>query len=165
MRHYRCTTCGVFSTTDKEQGKDTDELDRLKDVCNEEMKMVAVGVADTGPGLSRELLNIAEAGLFTESCARLPFGCVCFLADLAVSPPEDAEAAETDKAEAEAVADGVAEAAAAHAVPNESQTMPPTPSNKPSSMSSMSKSGAASCKTSSGSSKPLCTQSSSIACR
>ena len=29
------------------------------------MKLVAVGVADTGPGLSRELLNIAEAGLFS----------------------------------------------------------------------------------------------------
>jgi CheY-like chemotaxis protein len=38
------------------------------------MKLVAVGVADTGPGLSRELLNIAEAGLFSSDGTKMNSG-------------------------------------------------------------------------------------------
>lgn len=38
------------------------------------IKYVAVGVADTGPGLSRELLNIAEAGLFNSDASKLNSG-------------------------------------------------------------------------------------------
>ena len=38
------------------------------------VKYVAVGVADTGPGLSRELLNIAEAGLFNSDASKMNSG-------------------------------------------------------------------------------------------
>jgi signal transduction histidine kinase/CheY-like chemotaxis protein len=38
------------------------------------MKLVAVGVADTGPGLSMELLNIAEAGLFSSDGTKMNSG-------------------------------------------------------------------------------------------
>lgn len=39
-----------------------------------DVKYVAVGVADTGPGLSRELLNIAEAGLFNSDATKVNSG-------------------------------------------------------------------------------------------
>ena len=39
-----------------------------------DVKYVAVGVADTGPGLSRELLNIAHAGLFNSAGSKLNSG-------------------------------------------------------------------------------------------
>jgi len=39
-----------------------------------DVKYVAVGVADTGPGLSRELLNIAEAGLFNSDASKMNSG-------------------------------------------------------------------------------------------
>jgi len=39
-----------------------------------DVKYVAVGVADTGPGLSKELLNIAEAGLFNSDATKMNSG-------------------------------------------------------------------------------------------
>jgi len=39
-----------------------------------DVKYVAVGVADTGPGLSRALLDIAEAGLFNSDASKLNSG-------------------------------------------------------------------------------------------
>ena len=44
------------------------------DSCYAAVKYVAVGVADTGPGLSRELLNIAEAGLFNSDASKMNSG-------------------------------------------------------------------------------------------
>ena len=38
------------------------------------MKLVAIGVADTGPGLSKELLDIAEAGLFSSESSKINSG-------------------------------------------------------------------------------------------
>lgn len=38
------------------------------------MKLVAIGVADTGPGLSKELLNISEAGLFSSESSKINSG-------------------------------------------------------------------------------------------
>lgn len=58
-------------------------IDHKKRACSKEgdedstftdVKYVAVGVADTGPGLSRELLNIAEAGLFNSDASKMNSG-------------------------------------------------------------------------------------------
>jgi len=51
-----------------------EDISRYKNVLQSGTKFVAVGVADTGPGLSRELLHIAEAGLFSSDTSSINSG-------------------------------------------------------------------------------------------
>ena len=60
----------------KKSPKDGDKKEAIDedDATFAAVKYVAVGVADTGPGLSRELLNIAEDGLFNSDASKMNSG-------------------------------------------------------------------------------------------
>merc|ERR1712224_613088 len=58
----------------KTSNKNNDELTQLEKLRDEGMKLVAVGVADTGPGLSRGLLDMAAAGLFNSDAKKMNSG-------------------------------------------------------------------------------------------
>ncbi|OEU17042.1 hypothetical protein FRACYDRAFT_239643 [Fragilariopsis cylindrus CCMP1102] len=59
---------------DMKSREKTSGNDQHANLLKSGMKLVAVGVADTGPGLGRELLNIAEAGLFSSDGTELNSG-------------------------------------------------------------------------------------------